>query len=123
MYNYKDVERMTYTFIAFPGFFLGFSALQNVVTALVSKCWKGEVHRSVRWLAGALAVSLECFLSLGFYVANAEYGWTCDHPQLAKGRLQEKKTGLSGNISHSRGGGSDPFPLVYVCLPSFLARS
>ena len=30
-----------------------------------------------------------------------------------------KKTGLSGNISHTRGGGSDPFPLVYVCLPSF----
>ena len=35
------------------------------------------------------------------------------------GTSSEKKTGLSGNFSHTRGGGSDPFPLVYVCLPSF----
>ena len=48
MFHYKEVERLTYTYIAFPGFFLGFSALQNLVASLVSKCWKGEVHRSVR---------------------------------------------------------------------------
>ena len=69
MFHYKEVERLTYTFIAFPGFFLGFSALQNLVASLISKCWRGEIHRSVRWLASVLAVALECSLFFGLVLA------------------------------------------------------
>ena len=65
MFHYKEVERLTYTYIAFPGFFLGYSGLQSLVAALVNKCWRGKVHRSVRGLAGALAVALECSLFVG----------------------------------------------------------
>ena len=58
MFHYKEVERLTYTYIAFPGFFLGYSCLQNLIAALVNKCWRGEVHGSVRGLAAALGVPL-----------------------------------------------------------------
>jgi len=85
MYHYKAVERITYTNIAYPGFFLGFSSLQNLVTALFSMCWSGKVHRSVRGLASALAVGLECFLFLGIFVAaSGQNGWPCALPRVAQ---------------------------------------
>ena len=45
MFHYKEVERLTYTYIAFPGFFLGYSGLQSLVVALVNN-W-GDLLRSV----------------------------------------------------------------------------
>ena len=60
MMHYKKVERLTYTFIAFPSVFLGFAGMQILATALINKCWRGEVH------------GIWC---------NA---WACDLPHLAK---------------------------------------
>ena len=85
MYHYKEVERLTYTYIAFPGFFLGYSGLQNLVAALVNKCWGGQVHRIVHGLAGALAAALECSIFLGLALAAIGHNdWTCTFPLRAE---------------------------------------
>lgn len=85
MFHYKEVERLTYTYIAFPGFFLGYSGLQSLAAALFNKCWRGKVHRSVRGLAGALAVALECSLFLGLiFAAIGQSDWACAFPHLAE---------------------------------------
>ena len=47
IFHYKNIERSAFTFIALPGFFLGFSGLQSLVSASIKKCWRGEVHRCV----------------------------------------------------------------------------
>ena len=47
IFHYKNIERSAFTFIALPGFFLGFSGLQSLAAALIKKCWRGEVHRCV----------------------------------------------------------------------------
>ena len=76
--HFKEVERLTYTFIAFPGLFLGFATLQSLLAALINKCCGGEVHRIVRGLPKAFAVALEfsVFAGLLFAVATSRT-WTC----------------------------------------------
>ena len=82
--NYKAVERMTYTFIAFPAFSLGFSTLQSLVVTLVNKCWRGKVNRIVEWSAATFAVAVELSLFLGLLsMARGKNGWTCALPHLA----------------------------------------
>ena len=81
---YKVVERLTYTFIAFPAFSLGFSGLQRLVVALINKCWRGKVHRIVQWFAGSFAVAVELSLIVGLSaVARGNNGWACALPHLA----------------------------------------
>ena len=85
MFHYKEVERLTYTYIAFPGFFLGYSGLQSLIAALVNKCWRGEVHGSIRGLAGAFAAALEFSLFLGLaFAAIGQNDWPCTFPHLAE---------------------------------------
>ena len=38
--HFKNVERVTYTFIAFPGVLMGFATVHNIVRELIGKCWK-----------------------------------------------------------------------------------
>ena len=83
--EWKNVERATFTFIAFPGFFLGFSGLQSLVAALIAKFWKGEIPKSVRGPAGVFAVALECSLVVGLLLAASGLdGWPCEMPRLAE---------------------------------------
>ena len=70
MFPHKELERLTYTYIAFPGFFLGYSGLQSLVVALINKCWRGELHRIVRGSAKAFAVALEFSLCVGFLLVD-----------------------------------------------------
>ena len=82
--NYKAVERLTYTFIAFPAFSLGFSTLQSLVVTLVNKCWRGKVNRIVEWSAATFAVAVELSLFVGLLsMARGKNGWTCALPHLA----------------------------------------
>ena len=69
LFHYKKVERLNYTFIAFPGLLLGFASLQSLLTALINKCLRGKVHRIVRGLAKAFAVALHCSLFVGLLLA------------------------------------------------------
>ena len=81
---YKVVERLTYTFIAFPAFSLGFSGLQRLVVALINECWRGKVHRIAQWFAGTFAVAVELSLIVGLSaVARGNNGWACALPHLA----------------------------------------
>ena len=83
-FQYKAVERLTYTYIAFPGFFLGYSGLQSLVAALINKCWR-DVQGRVRLLAGTFAVALEWSLFVGlFLAARGQNGWACALPRLAQ---------------------------------------
>ena len=85
IFHYKEVKRLTYTYIAFPGFFLGYSSLQCLVASLFRKCWRGEIHASVRGLAGTFAVALECSLFVVIYLAAIGHNdWACALPHLAE---------------------------------------
>ena len=83
--HHKNLERLTYTFIAFPGVFLGFASLQSLLTGLINKCWKGEVHRIVRGIAKAFAGTLEFSLFVGLLlIAIKSQTWVCQQPHLAR---------------------------------------
>ena len=85
IFHYKNIERSAFTFIALPGFFLGFSGLQSLVSASIKKCWRGEVHRCVRGSAGVFAVALEGFLVVGLLLAaRGQKNWSCHLPRLAE---------------------------------------
>ena len=81
---YKNVERLTYTYIAYPGFFLGFSSFRSLVAGLIFRCWGGEAHGIVRGLGNAFAVGLEVSLAVGLlYAAQWSDVWERAHPHLA----------------------------------------
>ena len=83
--HHKKLERLTYTFIAFPGLLLGFASLQSLLTRLINKCWKGEVHRIVRGIAKAFAGTLEFSLFVGLLlIAIKSQTWVCQRPHLAR---------------------------------------
>ena len=85
IYHYKKVERLTYTFIAFPGLLLIFACLQSLLLGLVNKWTRGEVHR-IRGLAKAFAAALEFSLVVGlFFTARWSHIWACQRPHLAPG--------------------------------------
>ena len=66
---YKNVERLTYTYIAFPGFLLGFSTIRSLVRELICRCWRGEAHGIIRGLMSAFVVTLEVSLVVGLLFA------------------------------------------------------
>ena len=68
---YKNVERLTYTYIAYPGFFLTLDGLRSLVWGLVTKFTKGkEVNAMFTKLASFFAVALEVSLGVGLLVAE-----------------------------------------------------
>ena len=85
MFVSENVERLTYTYIAYPGFLLGFSALHTLVRGLFTRCWGRKVHGIIRLLASTFAVALEVSLFLGLLTA-AQWSnvWTAGRPDLAK---------------------------------------
>jgi len=83
----ENVERLTYTYIAYPGFLLGFSALHNLVRGLFIRCCGGggKVNGIVSLLVTAFAVALEVSIFLGLLMASQWSDlWTHDRPALAK---------------------------------------
>ena len=82
MFHYKKLERVSYTFIAFPGFFLGYSGIKSLVVALVSKCCKGEFHKIVIWLVNALVAALKFSLMVGLFLGARSNSWPCSLPHL-----------------------------------------
>ena len=86
----KNVELLTYFFIAAPGLLLGFSALQQLFADLTS-CGKAPV--GVRILANTAAVFFEITLFFGFFVASALFNlWTKEVPGLGNGYEYTLKT-------------------------------
>ena len=83
---YKNVERLTYTYIAYPGFLLAFDGLRNLVWGLVTKCWGKEVDGIFGKLAHFLAIALEVSLVMGLLVA-AQWSdlWENNMPEVAVG--------------------------------------
>ena len=80
------MERLSYTFIAFPGLLLGFASLQSLFAGLFNKWWQGEANRIVRGLAKAIAASLEFSLFVGLLLSAIwSHTWTCQRPHLAPG--------------------------------------
>ena len=67
--HFKNVERVTYTFIAFPGVLLGFATVHNIVRELIGKCWKQHAWDFFQCLWSASVLALEVGLFLGMYVA------------------------------------------------------
>ena len=66
---YKNVERLTYTYIAYPGFFLTLDGLRSLVSGLVTKCTKGkEVNGMFTKLGSFFAVALEVSIAVGLLV-------------------------------------------------------
>ena len=82
MFHYKKVERVSYTFIAFPGFFLGYSGIKSLLVALINRCWKGEVHKIVRRLVNALVAALKFSLMVGLFLGARSNSWPCALPHL-----------------------------------------
>ena len=83
---YKNVERLTYTYIAYPGFLLAFDGLRNLVWGLVTKCWGKEVYGIFGRIAHFLAIALEVSLVMGLLVA-AQWSdlWENNMPEVAVG--------------------------------------
>jgi len=86
----KNVELLTYFFIAAPGFLLGFSALQQLFADLMP-C--GKAHPGVIILTNIAAVSVEIALFFGLFVASALFNlWTKEVPSLGNGYEYTLKT-------------------------------
>ena len=84
LFYYKNVERMTYTYIALPGFFLAFDGLRNLVWGLIEKCWGEKVHGIFAKLAHFLAIGLEVSFAVGILMAALWSDlWEKDLPKLA----------------------------------------
>ena len=85
LFHYKKVERLTYTFIAFPGLLLIFASLRRLLVVLVGKWTRREVHR-IRGLAKAFAVALEFSLFVGLVLSAIwSHTWACQRPHWAPG--------------------------------------
>ena len=84
---YKNVERLTYTYIAYPGFFLTLDGLRSLVWGLVTKCTKGkEVNGMFTKLGSFFAVALEVSLAVGLLVAAMwSDRWEKHLPEVAVG--------------------------------------
>ena len=81
---YKNVERTTFTYIVFPGFFLGFSSTRGLVKGLVSRCIPCEPHIIVKGMGRAFAVALEVSLAACLlFDAMWSDVWERTHPHLA----------------------------------------
>ena len=81
---YKNVERLTYTYIAFPGFLLGFSSIRSLVRGLLCSCWRGEGLGIVRGLMSAFVVTLEVSFVAGLlFAAQWSDVWEKANPDLA----------------------------------------
>ena len=86
----KNVELLTYFFIAAPGLLLGFSALQQLLADLMHI---GKAHQGVRLLVNIVAVSVEIILFFGLFVASALFNlWTKELPSLGIGYEYTLKT-------------------------------
>ena len=57
--HYKNVERLTFTFIAFPGILLGFAAIHRVAKELVKLCQGGEAQGVGLGVARATIIAFE----------------------------------------------------------------
>ena len=83
LFDYKMVERTTFTIIAFPGFLLAFSGLRSLAALLIQKC-KNDFPKSVVGLTKAFTSALEVALFLLLALGN---NWSermlCDRPDLA----------------------------------------
>ena len=67
--HYKNAERLTFTFIAYPGIFLSFAAIHRVVKELVSWCQGGEVQGVGQGLARVAVISFEVCVFFGLFAA------------------------------------------------------
>ena len=67
--HYKNVERLTFTFVAFPGIFLSFAVIHRVAKELVGLCQGGEAQRVGVGLARASVITFEVCAFLGLFVA------------------------------------------------------
>ena len=67
--HYKNAERLTFTFIAYPGIFLSFAAIHRVVKELVSWCQGGEVQGLGQRLARVAVISFEVCVFFGLFAA------------------------------------------------------
>ena len=71
--HYKNVERFTFTFIAFPGIFLGFAAIHRVAhrvaKELVKLCQGGKAQRVGLGVARAAIITFEVCVFLGLLAA------------------------------------------------------
>ena len=76
----KNVEFLTYTFIALPGILLGFSAFQSLVARLAAQCsccGGGKLYETLEAVANFLALLIQGFLSVGLFIAAAaNSAWT-----------------------------------------------
>ena len=80
---YKNVERLTYTYIAYPGFFLGIEGLQSLVKGCVHKCWGGKVGGIFGKLGHFLLLTLEVSVAVGLLLAAQESdAWEKTSPDL-----------------------------------------
>ena len=81
---YKNVERLTFTYIAYPGFFFAFDDLDSLVWGLITKCRGEEAEGKIRQLGHFLA--LEVFLAVALLVAAMwSHLWENDLPQVELG--------------------------------------
>ena len=81
---YKNVERLTYTYIAYPGFFLAFDGLRNLVWGLIEKCWGEKVDGIFAKLAHFLAIGLEVSFAVAILMAAMWSDlWDKNVPELA----------------------------------------
>ena len=81
---YKNVERLTYTYIAYPGFFLAFEGLRSLVGGLIINCWGKEVDEMLRKVAHSLAITLEVSLAVGLLMAAMWSDlWENELPEMA----------------------------------------
>ena len=86
----KNVELLTYFFIAAPGLLLGFSSFHYVLANLVP-CRKSP--RTVRILGNVTAMSLQIASFFGLFIASALSNlWTKELPDLASGYEHTLKT-------------------------------
>ena len=81
---YKNVERTTFTYIAFPGFLLVFSSTCNLIKGLVFRHRGRELHAAVRGLGRAFSVALEVSLIAALlFAALWSDVWERAHPHMA----------------------------------------
>ena len=62
--HYKNIERLTFTFVAYPGIFLSFAAIHRVTKELVGWCKGGEAKRVGAGLARASVITFEVCRSI-----------------------------------------------------------
>ena len=81
---FKNAERLTYTYIAYPGFFLTFYSLRNLAWGLIKRCWGEKVDGVFANLAHFLAIAFEVCFAAGLLMAAMWSDlWEKDLPELA----------------------------------------